>query len=87
MKLPSKVCLAVIDDNEARLERENLFEIRIEQRANLRDSPDLRGKAVEAADRGDAFAGTQREEHFGYRRDQGDDSSWMVLWPLILRTS
>ena len=73
-QLRQDVSLAAVDDDQIRPEREDPFDVGIEQRPHSRQALDLRREMVEAADANDPRSRADREQHLGDRGDEGDDS-------------
>jgi hypothetical protein len=64
--------LRSVRHDEIGLQRQDAFEVRIEQRADLRQLLDLCGALVETADAHHLRSGTHRKEHFGGSRHERD---------------
>ena len=74
IELRAQLRLRAVDDDEIGTERDDAFDVGIEQRADARQLPDFWRKPIVAADRHDAIAGTHGEQHLGGRRNDRDDA-------------
>ena len=83
-QLRQDVGLAAVDDDQIRPEREDPFDVGIEQRPHSRQALDLRREMVEAADANDPRTRADGEQHLGDRGDQRDDSRRRRVGVLLL---
>ena len=75
-ELADEIGLRLVHDDKVRLQREDPFDVGIEQAADSREAADLGRKPVEGPDADDPIAGAHVEEHLRGRRDERDDSAW-----------
>ena len=79
-QLRHQIGLTAVEQHEIRPERDDAFHIRIEQRADSRERLHLGRILVVAADRDDAIARADGEDHLGQRGHEADDPrGWLRL--------
>ena len=76
LQLALQLELGPIDDRQVRPEREDAFQVRVEQPADARDPVHFGWILVEAAHAHEPISGADGKEHLGDVGDEGDDPPW-----------
>ena len=78
-ELLREVALRAVDDDQVRPQRQDLLDVGIEQRADVRKRAHLRRFTIETADRHHARPGPDREQHLRRCGNKGNDAGWQFL--------